>query len=67
MLLSVCLNGDGELYLLEAVRYHRLIVVEADDVRVLLCEDLCDGEKLPRLVGQLDGEAEHSAARDECL
>ena len=67
MLLSVRFDGDGELNLLEAVRHHRLIVVEADDVRILIGEDLRDGEQLSWFVRELDGETEYSAARDECL
>ena len=62
MLLSVCLDGDGELDLLEAVCHHGLIVVEADDVRILLGKDLRDGEQLSRFIGELYGKAKYSAA-----
>ena len=65
MFFVVGLAGDRELNLFEAVGDHRLIVVEADDVGILLGQYLRDAEKLAGLVGKLNGEAEDAAAGDK--
>ena len=65
VLAVVRLDGDFELHLLEAVGHARLIVDELDDVRMFSRNDLRHLEELAGLVGQLHGEAEDAAARDE--
>ena len=67
MLAVVRLHGDFELHLLEAVGDARLVVNEFDDVGMLTRDNFCHFEELAGLVGQLHGEAEDAAARDEGL
>ena len=67
VLAVVRFDGDFELHLLETVGHARLIVDELDDVRMFSRNNLRHLEELAGLVGQLHGEAEDAAARDEGL
>ena len=67
VLLVVRLHRHGQHDLLETVRDHGLIVVQPDDIRALISEDLRYRQQLTRLVRKLYREAEDTAARDEGL
>ena len=67
VLLVVRLDRDRQHDLLEAVGDLRLVVVELDDIGILFGKDARDVEQLARLVRQLDGEAEDTAACNQGL